>query len=69
MFWLCRAATICGTVTPHFVETVRIHPDAHRILTSAENLHARDAVHSSKFVYQVDVGIIGEKHAVVTTFG
>ena len=50
-------------------ELVGLDPHAQRVLTGAEDLHARDALDSGDLIDQVDVGVVGEEDAVVGGVG
>ena len=44
---------------------LRIQPDAHAILTNAEDVDIRYAIHPSKFVAQLQCGVVTKEKSVV----
>ncbi len=54
---------------PQGGEPVGPHPEAHGVLTGAEDGDARDTGHAGHLVVDVDVGIIGQKNVVVGPVG
>src|SRR5207248_7048839 len=50
-------------------ELVRLDPQAHGILASAENLHIANSRHACQWIEEINVAVIGEKGSVVAAFG
>src|SRR6476660_6855436 len=50
-------------------ELIRLDPQAHRVLASAENLHIPYSRHACQWIEEINVAVIGEKGSVVAAFG
>ena len=54
-----------GDRDAQFRELVRLHPEPHRVLARAENLHVGNARHARDLVDQIDVRVVGQEDVVV----
>ena len=50
-------------------ELVRLDPQPHSVLASAENLHIANSRHACQWIEEINVAVIGEKGSVVAAFG
>jgi hypothetical protein len=58
-----------GNSDAHFAQLIRLHPQSHRILPGAEDLHIPDALGARQRIVNIDIPVVGKKRRVVGSLG